>query len=215
MSDIFQQFRDHRNPTEAGGMRAYMKDKFEYLGLKRPVRNELQRTFIATRRKEKRLDRDFIRECWAQPEREFQYLAMDYFRTVVRYAESHDLKLMHDLIIDKSWWDTVDFIASNLVGTLLTSYPELQAEVKVWITDSNMWLRRTTLLYQLKYKEETDLQFLEEAIRENLGSKEFFINKAIGWALRQYSKVDSKWVGEIIDKYPLAPLSVREGSKYL
>ena len=215
MQDIFQQFRANANPSEAAGMRAYMKDQFDYLGLKRPVRNEIQKAFIAEKKKSKSVDREFIGICWEESEREFQYLAMDYFRAVIRYAEPSDLVLMHRMIVTRPWWDTVDFIASNLVGALLLRHPELQREVVPWIDDDDMWVRRTALLYQLKYKDDTDTQFLEMAIQANLGSKEFFINKAIGWALRQYSKFDPAWVSDIIDKYPLAPLSVREGSKYL
>ncbi len=213
--NIFDQYRAHRNIQEAESMQAYMKGKFEFLGVKRPLRNELQRDFIREKKKEKLIDNDFIRECWTQPEREFQYLGMDYFRSVIRYAGPQDLELMRSLIIEKSWWDTVDFIASNLVGEVVKNYPELKENLFPWITDHNMWLRRTTLLFQLKYKDDTDIHFLEQAIKSNLGSSEFFINKAIGWSLRQYSKHNPEWVRAFIQQVKLAPLSLREASKYL
>ena len=140
---------------------------------------------------------------------------MDYYRAVIRFAGPDDLKLMQYLIIEKSWWDTVDFIASNLVGELVKQFPNLKKHMEPWISDNDIWLRRTTLLFQLKYKDNTDVEFLEKAITSNLGSSEFFINKAIGWSLRQYSKHNPEWARTFLQRQELAPLSIREASKYL
>jgi 3-methyladenine DNA glycosylase AlkD len=127
-----------------------------------------------------------------------------------------DIQLAEELLVNNSWWDTVDFIAANIVGWMVSEYPELKrTAIPVWMRHENMWLRRTSLIYQLKYREETDTEILSEAIHTNLESREFFINKAIGWALRQYSKYNPDWVRSFIENTDLQPLSHREASKYI
>jgi 3-methyladenine DNA glycosylase AlkD len=120
------------------------------------------------------------------------------------------------MITNKSWWDTVDFIATKLVGTYLVLYPcERKNYVNKWINSGNIWLQRTAILFQLKYKEQTDFELLTYIIRQLNHTDEFFINKAIGWALREYSKTNPVKVKEFIDSVQLSNLSIKEGSKYL
>jgi 3-methyladenine DNA glycosylase AlkD len=119
------------------------------------------------------------------------------------------------LLVTKSWWDTVDTLAGHAVGTQFKRFPDVREKyLKKWRKSDNFWLRRTTLLFQLGYKEETDFELLCELIHENLGSDEFFINKAIGWALRQYAHTDPASVKKFVKATKeLHPLSRREALK--
>jgi 3-methyladenine DNA glycosylase AlkD len=126
------------------------------------------------------------------------------------------IKTIEYLLITKSWWDTVDSISGGTLGVHFRRFPEVREKyLTKWRTSDNFWLRRATILFQLSYKKETDFDLLCEIIRENLGSKEFFINKAIGWSLRQYARVDPKAVKRFVNATPLHPLSRREAMKHL
>ncbi len=215
-NNIISEFRDSRDPIKAEAMAAYMKNKFPFLGLIRPERNRLQKEFIKSAKKSGLIDWDFINECWNLPEREYQYLAMDYLIALKQNLQKGDLTKIEGLITSKSWWDTVDAIADKLVGDLCRRLPELINEyILKWAVSENIWLARSAILFQLKYKDLTDSELLKRIILENNDTKEFFINKAIGWALREYSKTNRAWVQDFINNNHLHPLSVREGSKYL
>lgn len=128
-----------------------------------------------------------------------------------------DIALLEYMVTHKSWWDTVDYIAASTMGTYFKLYPGLRKKyVKKWLTSDHMWLQRSALLFQLKYKDELDNELLSYAIKQLLGSKEFFINKAIGWILRQYSRVNPKWVKDFVRDNPtLANLSKREALRLM
>ena len=213
--ELFQQFRENANEKIAHEMSAYMHDMFPFLGIKKPERAALQKSFLKAVKKATSIDWVFVDECWTL-EREFQYLALDYLRVVQALLTPDDIPRLHNLAVTKSWWDTVDFIDS-LVGDIALRFPEVNSVILEWSTDENIWLRRIAIDHQLQRKTRTDTALLEQIIVNNLGQKEFFINKAIGWALREYSKVNSEWVLAFVDKYrdKLAPLSIREASKYL
>ena len=152
---------------------------------------------------------------WEKAEREYQYTAITYIGKYAKKLLKADLLFLKELITTKSWWDSVDGIAP-LVGELAKSYPEVIEEtINQWSVHENMWVRRAAILFQLKYKEQTNENLLYQYIVKNADSKEFFIQKAIGWALREYSKTNSDSVKRFIEGNQLAPLSVREGSKYL
>ena len=212
---LFQQLRTHANDAVAAEMSAYMRDLFPFLGIKKPERAALQKDFLKAVKKADAVDWAFVDECW-RLEREFQYLALDYLRVVQPLLTPDDIPRLRTLAITKSWWDTVDFIDS-LVGDIALRFPEVNTVILEWSIDENIWLRRIAIDHQLQRKTKTDTALLEQVIVNNLGQKEFFINKAIGWALREYSKVDRAWVSNLIDRYrdKLAPLSIREASKYL
>ncbi|MEA1962274.1 MAG: DNA alkylation repair protein [Bacillota bacterium] len=197
-------------------MEAYMKDNFPFLSIQKPARSSLQKDFLKSVSSSQMIDWDFVMLLWNLPEREFQYLALDYLVLMKKKFQKKDLKNLKQLIVKKSWWDTVDLIASNLVAAICTTFPEMiDCDVLTWAESDNLWLRRTAILFQLKYKEATDTELLARIILKNNHSKEFFINKAVGWALREYLKTNREWVKTFIDKQPLQALSVREGSKYL
>lgn len=214
--DIIIKFKDNRNIEDSKYMKAYMKDNFEYLGIKTPLRKELSKEFLKEKSKDKSIDKELVKELWNNEYREFQYVAIDYLIKQKKKLQKEDVLFIKELIITKPWWDSVDLIASHLAGELFKKYPELIDEyILSWSTDENIWLRRTAILYQLKYKEDTNREILEKVIKDNIEDKEFFIEKAIGWILREYSKTNKEWVREFVDNNSLSKLSTREASKYL
>ena len=210
-------FVDNCNKAEAEPMKNYMKGHFPFLGIKSPLRKELERQFFNESRILKEpLNKELVVELWEKNEREYQYTALTYLERSINKLQKIDLPFMEWLITTKSWWDTVDAIAPKPVGKIAETFPEVAAEtIDGWAIHDNMWLRRAAILFQLKYKQKTNKERLYQYIRQNTDSKEFFIQKAIGWALREYSKINPDSVKEFIKGQPLAPLSVREGSKYL
>jgi 3-methyladenine DNA glycosylase AlkD len=198
-------------------MKKYMKGHFPFLGIKKPQRSELEKQFFQeTGLLKEPFNKEFIRELWEKEEREYQYTGLVYMEKSLKKLEKADLPFMEELITTKSWWDTVDAIAPKPVGTIAEKYPEVIAEtINRWAIDDYLWLRRAAILFQLKYKGQTNAELLYRYIKQNADSKEFFIQKAIGWALREYSKTNPASVKEFIEGTKLAPLSVREGSKYL
>lgn len=215
-TNLITSFTNNKNPEQAVSMSAYMKDKFLFLGIPKPKRELLQSDFIKQAKKQKLIDWNFIFDLWNMPEREFQYLALEYLVVLKTSLQKTDIDNIKILIINKSWWDTVDYLASTVVGELCSKYPEvIQSHMLNWSESDYIWLARTSILFQLKYKEKTDTELLSMVIRKNCDTKEFFLNKAIGWALREYSKTNKEWVKTFLENNTLHSLSVREASKYL
>lgn len=212
-----QLFENEKNEEQANAMARYMKDQFPFYGIKTPERRKCMSVFFReTGILKLPLSHDFCLQLWELPEREFQNAALDYLAHYAKKLEMDDLSLLKTLITTKSWWDTVDMIATKLVGNLVSKHPDLiDKTMNDWVIDQNIWLRRTAILFQLSYKDQTNEKILYEYIIKNADQKEFFIQKAIGWALREYSKTNPESVALFINKTELAPLSKREGSKYL
>ena len=202
-------------PNDAMAMKAYMKNKFEFLGVKTPARRKLAKVFFK-QHTDSVIDWNFINEAWNNPYRELQYVALDYLEIRKKLLAPSDLPRLKKLAQTKSWWDTVDFL-DRLVGSIIARFPETKATILSWSCDEDIWLRRLAIDHQLLRKEETDTELLEKILVNNLGQTEFFINKAIGWALRDYSKTNPNWVKDFIERHraEMAALSIREGSKYL
>jgi 3-methyladenine DNA glycosylase AlkD len=209
-------FEEHRNDDNAGPMKKYMKDHFPFLGIKSPLRKELEKQFFKeTGILKEEFNKDIVEGLWDKDEREYQYTAITYIGKFIKKMPKDTILLLERLITTKSWWDSVDSIAPQ-VGELARKYPELVEEnINHWSKHDNFWLRRASILFQLKYKNETNEALLYEYMVKNADSKEFFIQKAIGWALREYSKTNPESVKAFIEGNQLAPLSIREGSKYL
>ncbi|WNS75348.1 DNA alkylation repair protein [Bacillus sp. DTU_2020_1000418_1_SI_GHA_SEK_038] len=214
---LVELFEQNRDLEKAGPMEAYMKNHFSFLGIKSPDRKGLVRQFFQESGLLKQeFQPEFVLALWEKEEREYQYAAMDYIERSLKKLDKQHLSLMEQLITTKSWWDTVDLLASKAVGTIAEKYPEVIAEtIEGWAFGDHLWLRRTAILFQLKYKGQTDKDLLYRCIEQNKDSKEFFIQKAIGWALREYSKTNPESVKGFIESTSLASLSVREGSKYI
>jgi len=210
-------FRENRNEADAVPMAKYMKNQFPFLGIKTPLRRQLIRQFFQeTGILKKEFNREFVWALWKLDEREFQFAALDYTNKMLAKLKKADLPFMEQLLLTKSWWDTVDTIAPKAVGQIAKAFPEVIGEtIDGWSIHENFWLRRAAILFQLKYKEETDEALLYQYLRANATEKEFFIRKAIGWALREYSKTNPASVKKFIESEHLSPLSVREGSKYI
>jgi len=214
LKDLFEKNAD---PSQAAPMKKYMRGQFEYLGIKTPQNKTLMKEFISKYGLPPIEDLDAIlRDLWALPEREFQYVGLGLLDKLEKKLPAKFIKPIEYLIITKPWWDTVDAIASHTVGTHFRRFPDVREKyLSKWRASGNIWLRRTAILFQLNYKKETDFELLCDIIRENLDSKEFFINKAIGWALRQYARIDPNAVKKFIQSTPLHALSKREAMKHL
>src|SRR3990170_4805181 len=209
-------FEGNADPAQAGPMKKYMRDQFEYLGIKTPARSALQKQFISDHGLPALKDLDAIaRELWGLLQREFQYAATSLIGQLESKLEVEFITTLEYLLVTKSWWDTVDTLAGNAVGTHFKRFPKVREKyLKKWRKADNFWLRRTALLFQLGYKKDTDFDLLCEIIHENLGSDEFFINKAIGWALRQYAHTNPITVRKFVRATKeLHPLSRREALK--
>lgn len=216
MEDLKVLLKEHGDEDTRQQMEAYMKNKFSFLGIKTPLRRELTKDFLREKRREKALDWNFIFWTWQQDEREFQYLGLDYLKAMDKHLKFEDLDKIRYLATHKSWWDSVDGLHRSL-GRLSLRDERLKDLMLDWSQDENMWIRRLAIDHQLHLKEATDKDLLGNIIKNNLGSDEFFINKAIGWALRDYSKTDQAWVKDFLEenKKGLSNLSLREASKYL
>lgn len=208
------------NPEVAVGMKAYLRDQFEFLGLPTPYRRELFKAFLTQLKKEAQqagaVDYAFVDSCWQQVEREFAYNALDYLAAVTKYLMPQDIPWLRSLAEANSWWETIDRL-DTIIGDIIWRNPHLNQLMLDWAMDENFWIRRIAINHQRPRKQQTDTALLEEILVLNFGSKEFFINKAIGWALREYSKTDPTWVADFLKRHrgQLAPLSIREGSKRL
>ena len=207
----------HASPQRAEKMEAYMKHKFRFYGLPSPLRKELQGPLIAGCKKSSIEEIvDITGQLWSLPHRECQYTAMDLLIRHKRQLTAQHVSFVHDLIITKSWWDTVDALASHLIGQLFFENLELrQNYLTIWLKSENIWLNRTCLLFQLKYKDHSDFAVLRSSIERVIHKNEFFIQKAIGWALRQHSKHFREDVASFVQDIELSNVALREAKKYL
>lgn len=207
------------NAKHALQMEAYMKHNFKFLGIKSPQRKDAQRGLIHEIHTSCSIDTkwEFIFQLWNKKEREYQLVAMDLLNKFKQsdFIES-DIDRLERLLIEKSWWDSVDTIASNALGVYFQKYPDQRKPItKKWGNSENIWLMRSCLIFQLKYKNEVDFPLLSHFIRKFQYNNEFFIQKAIGWSLRQYSKFEPEIVREFIEEINLTGLAKREASKYI
>jgi len=200
------------NPEKAAPMKKYMKEKFEYFGIMAEPRKELFKNFISENGipEEENLSK-IVHQCWECPQREVQYFGMELVNKHINKSVKEIIELLEFMIITKSWWDTIDGIAANFVGTLFKRFPEMIIPyTEKWMNSGNIWLQRSTILFQLKYKEKTDSKLLFKYSKLLSVSKEFFIRKAIGWALREYSKTNPEEIIKFVSENELSPLSKRE-----
>ncbi|TQJ86567.1 3-methyladenine DNA glycosylase AlkD [Streptomyces sp. SLBN-31] len=209
-------YADAADPARAAPMRAYMKDVAPFLGLITPVRRALSREVVDGLPRPGETDCTAIAlRCWRLPEREYQYFAVDYLRRHARVCSSAFLPVARHLVGTRSWWDTVDLLAAHVVGTLVAADPALKADMDAWIADEDLWIARTALLHQLRHKERTDAERLFAYCLIQSGHPDFFIRKAIGWALREYARTDPDAVRAFVarERGRFAPLTLREALK--
>jgi len=202
LTDLLEEIEAAKDPKKAGPMEAYMRHQFSFLGVAAPERNKLYKKYLDT--------------CWEKESREYQYVAANYLKAMQSYLKDSDLPKLEQLVVTKSWWDTVD-ILDRIVGSLVYDKPEMEKLILQWSLSDNIWLRRVAIDHQLLRKAKTNVQLMEKILQNNLNQTEFFINKSIGWALRDYSKTNPAWVETFIEKNKerMADLSIKEASKYL
>jgi 3-methyladenine DNA glycosylase AlkD len=213
-----ERFEEARDPDRAAGAVAYMRNRYPFYGIPAPTQRVIGRDVTAGMTPPSEDDlRDVALACWDRPEREWQYFACGFLRRHVRVAEPAFLTTVERLITSKSWWDTVDTLASHTVGGLVRAHPELAAVMDRWVASDDIWLARTAILHQLGSKAATDVDRLFAYCLRRASDREFFVRKAIGWALREYSKTDDAAVRAFVRDHhdELSGLSRTEALKWL
>ncbi|MGB6179218.1 DNA alkylation repair protein [Carnobacterium sp.] len=214
--DLFEELESNADKEKAIKMSKYMRNQFSFLGVQATTRKKISTVYFKEAKKKKLIDWQFINECWDKPYREAQYIATDYLNKMKDFLVLEDVARIRVLIENKSWWDTVDGL-HRVIGSIVFNFPELNKMMIEWSLDESIWLRRVAINHQMYRKDRMNVELLEAIIVNNLGQNEFFINKAIGWVLRDYSKVNPEWVEQFIKthKNNLSQLSISEGSKYI
>lgn len=215
-SDLKALFEASASPERALSMSAYMRNKFPFYGIPAPQRRLLFKPLLQAEKRAGVIDADFLARCWADEHREFQYLVIEYLVAMRRFLRPEHLTMLEAFARSRQWWDSIDGL-HGIFGYLGLNYPEVASLMLKWSEDEDFWIRRIAIDHQIGRKELTDTRLLERILVANFGSREFFINKAIGWSLRNYSRTDADWVRTFIEKHGerMSRLSLREASKYL
>lgn len=213
---IKQKFEENKNQEQAISMKKYMRNLFDFYGIQTPKRKAIYKDFLKEEKKNKKIDWNFLDECYNDSHREFQYLVYDYLLALNDYLTYDDIQKIKKYAKTKQWWDTIDFL-DKVIGNIGLKDKKVDELMLKWSKDEDFWLRRLAIDHQLGRKEKTNTDLLKQIIINNLGSNEFFINKAIGWSLRDYSKTNPKWVKDFIQKHKdqMNKLSIKEASKYI
>jgi len=216
-SELKSAFEKHADSSRAAGAKAYMRNKSEFYGLPSPERRQLVREFIAkSGYPPYELLEQIVRFAWEQPQREWQYVAMEIVEKSVKKADPNLLDLAEWMITNKSWWDSVDFVAPNIAGALFKKYPEIKMQyIGKWMESGNLWLQRSCLLHQLRDNKTADRVLLFNLCERLANHPDFFIRKAIGWSLRQYSKAFPEAVIDFVNTHELSNLSRKEALKVI
>lgn len=218
IDELTANLKEVANNENRISMEVYMKNHFEFFGIRSPLRKAIYKNWkpcIKNCSPEEKLE--LINELWKKPQREFQYIGVDLLNSRRKNEWTlNDIHTLEFFITEKSWWDTVDLIASNAVGTYFKLYPkQIERIIPQWIYSQNLWLQRSSLIFQLKYKEDTDFELLKNTIVTLNHNKDFFIQKAIGWSLRQYSKYHPLEVRHFIQEIKLEGLALKEAQKFI
>jgi 3-methyladenine DNA glycosylase AlkD len=217
LETVHQYFELHRNDANARAMSAYMKNHFPFYGIKSPERKTLSKALLQQLGLPNyEVYKCMLREGLKYDEREMHYFVLDLFLKYKKLWQAEDTELLEYILTHKCWWDSVDLIAVHYVGGFLQVYPELRNElIHRWNNSDHLWLQRSSIIFQNRYKSKTDRAFLALNILTHTSSKEFFLQKAIGWALREYAYHDPQWVRHFVAAHPLAALSKREALRVI
>ncbi|MFK8104272.1 MAG: DNA alkylation repair protein [Saprospiraceae bacterium] len=207
---------ENASPEDALKMKQYMRNQYDFLGIRAPQRKLLLKRYLENNDiPEGEELKALTTALWQNPYREMQHLAMDILEKKIRKADLSFVTYFENLVLSKSWWDTVDWLATR-TGLILLKYPtEIPAYAEKWIASDNIWWQRLAILFQLKYKSKTNERLLFDLILGRMDSKEFFVQKASGWVLREYSKTQPESVIAFIQEYPLPRLTKTEGMKWI
>jgi len=210
-------FEENGNPEIAAAQSKYMRHKFKFYGLKSPERRLIGKTvFQKLGWPTTEQLPELLALAWKDDYRDWQLLGLDLAARHIKKVDRPFIHLLEKLIITKSWWDTVDMLATKLVAHHFQRFPDMIPEYpNKWMGSENIWLQRSAIIFQLKYRDKTDIELLFDYILRLKDSKEFFIQKAAGWALREYSKKNWEVVLDFIENNELAPLTKREGLKWM
>ena len=217
LSAIKKVFAKHADADIAKGAKAYLLNQFDFYGIKTPLRRQLSKEFYKSHSiKDHNELSILIKECFAEPQRELHYFAIELLGHHKKLWCKKTLPLVEWMVTHHSWWDSVDSINSHAIGSFFLTFPEyLEAYTFKWNRSSDKWLQRMSILFQLLYKEKTNTTLLKEYIEHTQLEEDFFIRKAIGWALRSYANTDRKWVVQFVKAHPqLSNLSKREALKH-
>lgn len=211
-----KQMESHADPLKAKKMAAYMKNQFLFYGIPSPNRKALYKDFLKEEKIKKIVDWALLDQCFEDEHREFQYFACDYLVALAFYIPFEELDRIKAYIQKGNWWDTTDAL-DQVIGKIGLRDTRIKQAMILWSRSDELWIKRAAIDHQLLYKEKSDTQLLETILLNGLGSNEFFINKAIGWALRQYSKTNPRWVESFIKQHhvALSSLTIKEASRYL
>ena len=214
--ELKKAFEKSNNNENAIAMSKYMRDMFKFYGIPSSMRKSLYKELLKTEKQSKLIDWELLDRCYEDEHREFQYFVVDYLLMAQSRLTYNDIPKIKKYIKIKQWWDTIDGF-DKIIGDIAFTDCRIGDLMFEWSTDDDFWIRRIAIDHQLSRKEKTDVDLLGKIIINNFGSKEFFINKAIGWSLREYSKTNPDWVREFIKKYKdkMDKLSTREASKYI
>ncbi|TVV15561.1 DNA alkylation repair protein [Lactobacillus gasseri] len=207
---------ENSDPELARQMESYMRNKFKFYGLKTPERRKSYHDLIKLEKANKKIDWKFLDQAWVDEHREAQYFVCDYLIALEKYLKFEDIDHIFNYVKSKQWWDTIDSLIKPIENIGLRD-DRVSDLMLVWSKDDDFWVRRVAIEHQLLRKDKMNVELLNAILENNLGNSEFFINKAIGWALRDYSKTNPDWVKNFISKHhtEMATLSIKEGSKYL
>lgn len=197
-------------------MAAYMRNQFKFYGVQAVERKAVFKELIKEDKKSGVIDWALLDLCFDDEYREFQYFVLDYLKALKKYLTFNDIPRLYRYIKNKQWWDMIDGL-DRVIGSIAFTDSRVNNLMLKWSRDDDFWIRRVAIDHQIGRKGKTDEVLLETILVNNFGSKEFFINKAIGWSLREYSKTNPRWVNDFIATYGsrMASLSIREASKYL
>ena len=216
---IQSQLQLHADPNKALPMQQYMKTTMPFYGVHTPARRRIVKQAIKQFPIPTQRDcQSCIRQLWSLPHREEKYIAIDFAELHPRYITSGSLSLYKSMIRTGAWWDFVDPIAIALVGhVLMCERDKTRQTLENWIEDRSLWVRRGALLAHIRHKSHTDWEQLSRHCLTRGGEKDFFIRKAIGWALREYSYTAPERVSGFLrtNRDRLSRLSYREGAKAL
>lgn len=220
MDEIIEIFKQHANPSNAMAMKAYMKNRFEFFGIKTELRRDISKPLIQGLKSLSKSETvELCKSLWKEPQRELHYFAQELLlQNTKRKFEKSDIKWIKWFIERQQWWDTIDLLAPKILGEYLKKFPEQRnLMLKEWCIDKDIWKVRSSLLFQLKYKDKTDFPLLFEIILKSCHTKEFFINKAIGWMMRENSRTYPALITDFISQNEsrLHPLSKREGLRLM
>lgn len=208
-----------RDPIRAESMASYMKTDMPFYGVPSPVRRKILKALVPAHRPSANDEyRRQVARLWEQPHREEKYLAIEWAKRHRAFVTFENLGLYERMVIEGAWWDLVDDIAAHLVGAVVRADTErMRPVLERWLVGGDLWLRRTVIICQLESKDHTDADLLFDACARSAHETDFFIRKAIGWALRQHSKIDPEAVRIFVEEHrdDLSGLSLREATKYL